>query len=602
MSKKYRSFKFKLSIIFCIVQIIVIIFVGVIHYFNVRNILYEDYTKNQNFLEDKIISSVRATDASYYIIENNLLPEENALADKIVDDYTITKNIENINLKKYINSNTSITINILDSNFKNIMSTDMNSVGKDYSKNTHMDMFLRDAVSKKIFMNDRIYVSNDGEKIEKPFYKATSDGNYVISIVIDMAKYLDVLKLANQDFNHLYESLSSIDENLKHMEIFSMDGMSFGSKSGQKDLKELFDNYKPYIKKAAESNKTINLYKNYYGNRMLYKFLPYKMISRDSNNVIYIEYDNSQLNKKLMHNLLITVLSMMVAFIIATVFGIIANEYITKPINKIFLGIKNISNGNFAYKLNVDTNDEFGILGDKFNEMIMVLEDLNEEREAQSKEIIAQKDEISALYQQTNAMNKELFNLLDKQKVSYISTVKALANAIEAKDKYTEGHCKRVTKYCLAIAKEMKLSDEDINNIHFASLLHDIGKIGIPSSIINKNGKLTEEEYKIIKRHPQIGYDILKNVEFLKISNEIILQHHERIDGKGYPNSLENGNITLLGKILAVADSYDAMTSSRPYRFVPLTMEQALLELENNIGTQFDDQVVEVFIKILMKE
>lgn len=218
------------------------------------------------------------------------------------------------------------------------------------------------------------------------------------------------------------------------------------------------------------------------------------------------------------------------------------------------------------------------------------------------KEIMGQRDEISALFQQANAMNEELYSYLDEIKDNYLSTVKALANSIEANDKYTKGHCERVTKYALRIAQEMNYGIDDMSTLEFAGILHDIGKIGIPTNVLNKNGKLTEEEFEVVKNHPKIGYDILKEIDFLKKSIGIMLQHHEKVDGSGYPFGINGDQMNGLSKILAVADSFDAMTSSRPYRKVPLTTEEAVNQLVMFKNTQFDPEVVDVFVDILRQE
>ena len=196
-------------------------------------------------------------------------------------------------------------------------------------------------------------------------------------------------------------------------------------------------------------------------------------------------------------------------------------------------------------------------------------------------------------------MSGELYNLLNRIRDNYLCTVRDLANSLEAKDKYTKNHCERVTQYSLTIAKRMGLNEEDLLDLEFAGLLHDIGKIGIPSEIINKEGLLTSEEYEVVKRHPELGYDLLKDMTFLDSSNKILLQHHERIDGKGYPYGLEADEIDKLAKILAVADAYDAMTTIRPYRMDKLTDEQAIVEFVKHRNTQFDETVVDVFVEIL---
>jgi len=197
-------------------------------------------------------------------------------------------------------------------------------------------------------------------------------------------------------------------------------------------------------------------------------------------------------------------------------------------------------------------------------------------------------------------MGEELYNLLRRIREYYLCTVRNLSNSLEKKDKYTKHHCERVTKYSLAIAKKMGLNEEELLGLEFAGLLHDIGKIGIPSEIINKQGMLTEEEYKVVKKHPELGFDLLKNMTFLDSSSRILLQHHERVDGKGYPYGLEADEIDKLAKILAVADAYDAMTTVRPYRTGKLNNEQAIVEFERNKNTQFDEVVVNVFVNILL--
>ncbi len=184
-------------------------------------------------------------------------------------------------------------------------------------------------------------------------------------------------------------------------------------------------------------------------------------------------------------------------------------------------------------------------------------------------------------------------------KEGYLSAVKSLALTIEAKDFYTRGHSTRVVKYALAIAEGLGLSEKEKEIIRNAGILHDIGKIAISDQILGKIDKLTEEEFDTIKKHPALGANILKPLSFLSTEISIILNHHERVDGKGY-YKLSNEEIPLASKILIIADSYDAMTSDRPYRKA-LSKEQAIQELKNNVGTQFDPHLVEIFVQALGK-
>ncbi len=184
---------------------------------------------------------------------------------------------------------------------------------------------------------------------------------------------------------------------------------------------------------------------------------------------------------------------------------------------------------------------------------------------------------------------------------TFLGAISALAAAVEAKDHYTFGHSQIVTKYAVAIAKELSLTESEIESIQIASMLHDIGKIGLDGTILNKPGKLTSEERAEINLHPLIGVNILKSLKFLKGAIPLILYHHEHFDGKGYPQGLSGEAIPLGARIIAVADAFNAMISERPYR-PAMTIGEATEELRNYSGTQFDSTIVEAFLRILWRE
>jgi PAS domain S-box-containing protein len=178
------------------------------------------------------------------------------------------------------------------------------------------------------------------------------------------------------------------------------------------------------------------------------------------------------------------------------------------------------------------------------------------------------------------------------------SLIFAFSNAIDAKSPWTKGHSERVMQYSVKIAGEMKLGEKEIEILKIACLLHDIGKIGIYDGILNKAGKLTNEEFALVKAHPLKGVEILKPVSHLDMILPLVRYHHERLDGLGYPDGLREKDIPLLARIIHVADSYDSMTADRPYRASP-GMEYAVSELRRCSGSQFDPEVVDAFIGTL---
>lgn len=178
----------------------------------------------------------------------------------------------------------------------------------------------------------------------------------------------------------------------------------------------------------------------------------------------------------------------------------------------------------------------------------------------------------------------------------FFNSIKALVTTIEAKDPYTYGHSERVMKYSQAIAQKINLNNDEKENIKLAGLLHDIGKIGIDETILRKPGRLTDEEFEEVKKHPEIGAQIIKPIKQLQHIIPGIWQHHERYDGDGYPNKLKGEDISILGRILAVADTFDAMTSDRPYR-KGLPHQRALDEIKEHSHTQFDPKVADAFLQ-----
>jgi putative nucleotidyltransferase with HDIG domain len=196
---------------------------------------------------------------------------------------------------------------------------------------------------------------------------------------------------------------------------------------------------------------------------------------------------------------------------------------------------------------------------------------------------------------------KNLTKLYENLRATYMHTVKVLAQAIDARDHYTHSHSENVVKYAAEIAREMGLSVREIQLISEACQLHDLGKVGVEDTILSKPSSLTDEEWQQIRRHPTIAAQILEPLSFLSDVIEMIRQHHEHFDGSGYPDGRRGGDILLGARIIHLADAYEAMTSKRAYRKVPLSKEAATEEIKKHRGDQFDPDVVDAFLRVVDK-
>lgn len=222
-----------------------------------------------------------------------------------------------------------------------------------------------------------------------------------------------------------------------------------------------------------------------------------------------------------------------------------------------------------------------------------------------------QRDELLArvrTHLELNRLRNHLEDLVDvrtselrasekKLRTSLLDSIMALAAIVEMRDPYTAGHQRRVSELAVAIATELQLPEDQIEGIHLASVVHDVGKIRVPAEILSKPGRLSPLEFDLIKEHARNGYDILKSIDFPWPIAEIVLQHHERLDGSGYPQALKGDQILLEARVLAVADVVESMVSHRPYR-PALGLEAALEEITSHRGTQFDVAVVEACTRL----
>ena len=252
----------------------------------------------------------------------------------------------------------------------------------------------------------------------------------------------------------------------------------------------------------------------------------------------------------------------------ALLLGSVLARQFTSPINNLVSAAQKIAAGDLTTRIETKNIKEIGILGDAFNTMSGNLE------------------EYIAKLAKAAEENRELF----------VGTVKALAAAIDGKDRYTRGHSERVSRVSVAIGQRLGMNDEELEKLRISSLLHDVGKIAIDDSILKKPAALTDEEFTIMKTHPQQGYKIMKNIPAMKDFLPGMYMHHEMVNGQGYPQGLKDAEIPLQAKIVSVADTFDAMTIDRPYS-KGMTLQDSLDRIRSFVGTRYDGKVVEALVQ-----
>lgn len=250
------------------------------------------------------------------------------------------------------------------------------------------------------------------------------------------------------------------------------------------------------------------------------------------------------------------------AVLLVILVGLYISRLITRPLQGLVSAASQVAQGDLNVQLDIHSNDEIEILNQSFNQMVLSLQS-------------AQDDLLTA----------------------YDGALDGWAKALELRDQITEGHTRRVVQMTLEIAREFGFSDEELVHVRRGALLHDIGKMGIPDSILQKAGKLSDEEWVIMRKHPVYSYDLIKGIEFLLPALDIPLYHHEKWNGKGYPRGLKGEEIPLAARIFAIVDVWDAITSDRPYRKA-WSREQALDYIQARKGIDFDPEVVAVFLSL----
>jgi HD-GYP domain-containing protein (c-di-GMP phosphodiesterase class II) len=247
--------------------------------------------------------------------------------------------------------------------------------------------------------------------------------------------------------------------------------------------------------------------------------------------------------------------------------GFLFAKQLTRPVRELAAGAHRIAGGDFSQRIQVRSRTELGELGESFNQMTDQLESYIEDLRRAAEE------------------NRELF----------IGTVKALAAAIDGKDPYTRGHSERVARFSIAIGESLGLPDDELEKLRISALLHDVGKIGIDDNILKKPSSLTSDEFEIMKQHPQKGFKIMSQIPAMRDFLPGMYMHHEMMDGNGYPQGLKGDDIPVQARIVSVADTFDAMTTDRPYQ-KGMSLEDALARVKSFVGTRYDETVVAALV------
>jgi putative nucleotidyltransferase with HDIG domain len=416
----------------------------------------------------------------------------------------------------------------------------------------------------------------DYEKSNRNLMKSSS--NNIKNNLILMQSALNSL-LLNKNKGSVRSLISNLGSNYNYKKVLLFDNNGI----------VIFSNINKYMGnsfKKITTDTSATVFKNIQNNMMIKIF-----ISKDKKYIIglcpitfsgypkitgilYLQYDLDEIqtiNHCFFKKIIID--RILEYFFLFLILSLVFYFLITKRANKIIYAINNFSKGKKDAHSNVIGSDELGKISYNFNIMTATISKNNETIKSQSEKLSK--------------------NLIDIANI--------LANVVEYKDQYTAGHSRNVAYLACEIAKNMKLDDERIMNLNIAGLLHDIGKISVPIEILSKPEKLTKDEYEIIKTHSLTGYNLIRPIEFHPSIARSILEHHERIDGSGYPNGKKGNDLLLESKILAVADAVEAMSLDRPYRDA-LGIEAALDEVSKKKGILFDKEVVNACINLFKEK
>lgn len=406
-------------------------------------------------------------------------------------------------------------------------------------------------VYKKIHDSDNEY--EYGEMTIDPFL---DHATMFIAMKVDdkyMIGYLDL-----REFNQILEKITVNDG---YITVLDENGTYIGHTNGDLVEQRSVDTNAVKINEGTLNNRSKV---SYLGDECI---LQYRKLQNYNWYIMYYQF-NDTVKKPVTNTIVIIVLVSILSIPIILILILQIVRRVDKSLEHLVFTTKRIAEGHYEV---IDSDFHY----DEFNRLFQ---------------------SISEMSTQVEEREEEISSLNDELETNYYTMAVLLAKAIEAKDHYTGNHCERVRDFSMVLGEACGLSKSELRELKFGATLHDIGKIGVPENILNKCGKLTDEEFNIIKNHSQVGYDIMSGMPSMNLAKLIILHHHENFNGTGYPHGLEGEKIPFLARIVSIADAFDAMTSERPYRQQAMSRDEAFDELRKNAGIQFDSKLVELFI------
>jgi HD-GYP domain-containing protein (c-di-GMP phosphodiesterase class II) len=393
------------------------------------------------------------------------------------------------------------------------------------------------------------------------------DGNQVVAAVVAIVSFREVFKAVQQQSTKSEREL--LDAGLPVVFVVDNDGravahpderIAFAEKP-MTDLKVVQD----WLETGSQVQSALAPFTVERDGRTIEMIGSYATAELDGNShlgVIAIQDERAALASVTDMRRQVFVISL-VAATFALLIGFFFAKKLTQPVQELADGAHRIAGGDFSQRINVRSRTELGELGNSFNLMTDQLE----------------------------SFISDLQRAADENRQLFLGTVKALAAAIDGKDPYTRGHSERVARFSVAIAQGLDLPDDEIEKTRISALLHDVGKIGIDDNILKKPSALTDEEFQIMKQHPQKGFKIMSQIPAMREFLPGMYMHHEMIDGNGYPQGLKGDEIPMQARIVSVADTFDAMTTDRPYQRA-MKFDDALARIKSLVGTRYDERVV----------